>query len=148
MGIDDGFSSTEIDQMLGYNYRTRYSFLVLSLLYPDRDWKDIRYNEDHIFPKSEFSVAKLRKRKYAEEKINEFQRYFNTLVNLELLPETENKSKNAADFNDWIKTRDAKFKTRHMIPNCCLDFNEFLDFVMSRKEIMAKRLEEIFKSKK
>lgn len=147
MGIDDGFSSTEVDQMLGYNYRTRYSFLVLSLIYPDRDWKDISYNEDHIFPKSEFSVAKLRKRKYSEEKISDYQKHFNSLLNLELLTESENKSKNASDFNDWIKTRDANFKTRHMIPNSGLEFNEFLDFVMARKVLLTKRLNEAFKSK-
>ena len=39
-----------------YAYQGRYTNLVLSLLYPDRDWKDAVFHEDHIFPQSEFKV--------------------------------------------------------------------------------------------
>lgn len=52
--IDSSFTDGEIENWLNTNYSTRYSFLILSLLYPNRVWKDTRFNEDHIYPKTEF----------------------------------------------------------------------------------------------
>src|SRR5262249_25537427 len=40
LGIEPTLNATEIEHILGYNYQGRYTNLVLSLLYPDRDWKD------------------------------------------------------------------------------------------------------------
>ena len=44
--IEMTFNDMEIENLLQYNYGTRYSYLILSLLYPGRDWKDKKYNED------------------------------------------------------------------------------------------------------
>lgn len=71
--------------MLDYGYSTRYSYLVLSLLYPGRDWKDKVYNEDHIFPQAEFQTKKLRARGYDDVQIEAYQKVFNSILNLELL---------------------------------------------------------------
>ncbi|MDP3443387.1 MAG: DUF1524 domain-containing protein, partial [Ignavibacteria bacterium] len=117
------------------------SFLILSLLYPGRDWKDKRYNEDHIFPQSEFTKAKLVKRGYDEERITRYQSYFNTIYNLELLDDSENKSKNATPFDVWILSRDENFKHRHCIPELeSYDFDYFTEFVDARKELLAEKL--------
>jgi hypothetical protein len=48
--IEPSLNDAEIDRILGYGYQGRYTNLVLSLLYPDRDWKDAVFHEDHIFP--------------------------------------------------------------------------------------------------
>jgi len=74
--------------------------LILSLLYPDRDWKDTAFHQDHVFPTSEFSVRGLRKRGYDDEKIEQYQSVFNTVLNLELLTDTENLSKNSTPFKN------------------------------------------------
>ncbi len=93
LGIRADFTDEEIDQLLHTNYKTRYSFLILSLLYPNRDWKDSVYHEDHIFPKSEFTAAKLRTRGYDDKRVEEYRKYYNTILNLQLLTDSENLEK-------------------------------------------------------
>ena len=140
LGIESTFSDDEINNILKTNYSTRYSFLILSLLYPGRDWKDKRYNEDHIFPQSEFTKAKLSKRGYDDEKITLYQNYYNTIYNLELLDDSENKSKNASPFDLWITSRDANFKQRHFIPELeNYDFDHFIEFVEARKVLLSEK---------
>lgn len=137
-------SDTEIGNYLMTPYATKYSFLLLSLLYPDRDWLDKKYNEDHIFPKTEFTRAKLEKRGYSTDRIDAYMQYFNTLLNLELLADDENKVKNSQSFDDWIKTRDLNFKDRHLIPQMAqYDFDHFLDFIEERKKLIIERLKEL-----
>ncbi len=59
--IEMTFNDMEIENMLNYSYGTKYSYLILSLLYQGRDWKDKKYNEDHIYPQNEFKIKNLRK---------------------------------------------------------------------------------------
>ncbi|MDR2927888.1 MAG: DUF1524 domain-containing protein [Cytophagaceae bacterium] len=136
--MESKLGEAEIENYLWTTYSTRYSFLLLSLLYPDRDWLDKKYNEDHIFPQAEFTKAKLLKRGYSSEKIDEYLKYFNTLLNLELLEEGENKSKNATPFEKWIISRDDNFKKRHLIPEMDnYDFDHFVEFVEARKKTLS-----------
>ena len=118
--IEPNLSNTEIEHILEYKYQKRYTNLVLSLLYPDRDWKDAVHHEDHIFPKSQFRVGALKRRGYDEAKVQSYMSKCNTLPNLQLLTDSENLSKNAKPFEKWIQTRDASFRRRHLIP----DLNE------------------------
>jgi hypothetical protein len=117
LGIEPRFSDLEIARVLEYGYQGRYTNLVLSLLYPDRDWKDAVFHEDHIFPQSEFQTRVLRKRGYDNATIAAYQSKYNALANLELLTDSENLSKNATPFDEWIKTRDVAFRKRHLIPD-------------------------------
>lgn len=138
LNVISSFSKDEIDNILRYSYGTKYSYLILSLFYPNRDWKDCRFSEDHIFPKSEFTEAKLRKRGYNSDKIKLYQTYYNTILNLQLLDETENKEKSAKPFNEWIKTRDDNFKKRHSIPIIAsYDFDSFIEFINGRKKLLS-----------
>jgi len=138
------FSDTEIENIFKINYKTKYSYLVLSLLYPDRDWKDNAYHEDHIFPKSEFTRAKLKKLHYSDDIIKYYLDHYNTILNLQLLTGTENLSKNSTPFETWIKSRDDKFKERHTIPildNYSLD--NFKNFIEERKVLFIQKLKTI-----
>ncbi len=142
--IEPKFSEAEVENILKIQYRTRYSYLVLSLLYPDRDWKDNTYNEDHIFPKNEFKIPSLRKHGYRNSTIEEYMTYYNTIINLELLTQSENQEKYTNDFEEWLNTRDIDFKRRHSIPDLqSYSFDSFLEFVEERKEIIKGRLSRI-----
>lgn len=142
--IGASFTDEEIENLLNNNYKTRYSYLILSLIYPDRDWKDNYYHEDHIFPKTSFTSAKLRARGYDEKKIEEYGKYFNTILNLQLLTDSENLEKNAADFDSWISTRDDNFKKRHSIPILnSYQFDSFINFIEERKKILQPKLKAI-----
>jgi len=142
LSVRTAFDEGEIENALRINYGTRYSYLVLSLLYPDRDWKDNKYHEDHIFPKSEFTTAKLRKRfGEDEEKIEFYKSNYNSISNLQLITNSENQEKGASEFENWINSRDKNFKERHLIPEFeTYTFDKFPDFIKSRKKLIAEYL--------
>ncbi|CAM5789170.1 hypothetical protein CCAE64S_02331 [Castellaniella caeni] len=144
LGGVSSFSQDEIDNLLKVNYCTKYSYLILSLLYPDRDWKDNVYHEDHIFPKSEFTEAKLKRRGYDDAKIKSYLQGFNSLANLQLLTERDNLKKNATPFNEWLPKRDANFKGRHHIPKMvAYDFDNFLEFIEKRSMLISEQLKKV-----
>ena len=144
LNIEPTFNETEIDNLLATNYRTKYSYLILSLLYPGRDWKGMKFEEDHIFPKSEFTTAKLKHRSYDTDRITEYLKYFNCILNLELITDTENRQKNAEDFDTWFASRDNNFKDRHLIPTISIyNFDNFLEFITERKKLLKTKLETI-----
>ena len=86
-------------------------------------------------------------RLFSESRISIYTKYFivpyNSILNLELLDDSENKSKNAKPFDLWLKDRDANFKERHHIPEMndySLDY--FLDFIKKRKALLTKQIKE------
>lgn len=140
--IEATFNDTEIENLLVTNYSTKYSYLILSLLYPDRDWKGKKFHEDHIFPKSEFTTAKLKLRGYDANRITEYQKHFNAICNLQLLTDSENLEKSAEDFETWFATRDSNFKDRNTIPTIITyNFDNFPEFIAERKKLLMKKLQ-------
>ena len=141
LNLEPSLSDTEIANFVLTPYSSKYSYLILSLLYPERDWMDKTYHEDHIFPKSSFSTKGLVGRRYAADVVESYQRHFNTIVNLQLLTDKENLEKNATPFDVWLQSRDEQFKARHAIPDMkSYDFDQFLLFVEKRQEIISERL--------
>ena len=141
LGIEPSLSDAEIERMLEYGYQGRYTNLVLSLLYPDRDWKDAVFHEDHLFPESEFQLRALKKRGYDEAKIKAYMSKYNTLANLQLLTDSENLSKNATPFGKWIQTRDGAFRKRHLIPDLSnFGFDYFEEFSNARRTLIVTSL--------
>jgi hypothetical protein len=142
--IEPKLSDSEIENHFKRQYRGKYTYWVLSLLYPDRDWKDTAFHQDHIFPETEFSSRELKKRGYDDERIQRYQSVYNTVLNLELLTDTENLSKNSSPFKDWIKNRDNGFKTRHLIPQLkSYDLDAFEEFIEVRKQLLIKQFKAI-----
>jgi hypothetical protein len=114
------------------------------LLYPDRDWKNAVFHEDHIFPKSEFQVRALKKRGYDEAKVHFYISNYNILSNLQLLTDSENLSKNATPFEKWIQTRDDAFRSRHLIPDLpTYGFDFFEDFSKARTAMIVAVLKKL-----
>ena len=139
--VDLTFTDIELDKLLSYNYGTRYSYLILSIIYPGRDWKDKTFNEDHIYPQASFRTKELRKRGLSDEVIEQYQSVYNSIANLELLEDCENKSKNATPFDEWIKSRDANFKARHLIPEMeDYGYDHFMDFIEARRELIKEAI--------
>ncbi len=141
LNIEPTFTDTEIENLLTTNYSTKYSYLILSLLYPDRDWTDNTYHEDHIFPKSEFTIRTLTKRGYDPGTVAEYMKHYNTIANLQLLTESENLEKNAKPFDEWFSKRDSNFKSRHSIPSISdYTFDNFIEFVEKRRDDIKAKL--------
>lgn len=144
LGIEPKLSDAEIVRILEYSYQGRYTNLVLSLLYPDRDWKDAVFHEDHIFPQSEFQPSKLKKRGYDDAKISLYLAAYNSLANLQLITDSENLSKNATPFDEWIETRDTAFRKRHLIPDPAVyRFDAFGEFQAERAVLIMEALKRL-----
>lgn len=142
--IESSLSDVEIEQILEYPYRGRYTNLVLSLLYPDRDWKDAVFHEDHIFPQSEFKIPSLKKRGYDEAKIRQYMSSYNTLQNLQLLTDSENISKNSTPFDKWLRGQDSTFRSRHLIPDLPdYAFDYFEEFSNARRKLIISALKSL-----
>ncbi|QIW16358.1 hypothetical protein A4G20_08420 [Pasteurellaceae bacterium RH1A] len=131
-----------IDDLLSTQMGSKYAFSILSLLYPNLDYRN-NFHQDHLHPKADFNnLNDEDKNKYKWES-------YNSICNLQLLEGNENSSKNASSLADWIekstqnKDRDA-FLERHLIPNLeDYSIENFGEFYERRKELLAKKLKEL-----
>lgn len=142
--IQSSLSDEEIEHILEFKHQGRYTNLVLSLLYPDRDWKDVIFHEDHIFPQSEFNIRSLKKRGYDDTRIKSYMSSFNTLQNLQLITDSENLLKNATPFGNWLQSRDPEFRARHLIPDMQdYGFDHFEEFSAARTDLIIEVLKSL-----
>ena len=141
--IEPSLNDAEIERIMAFRYQGRYTNLALSLLYPDRDWKDAVFHEDHIFPRSEFKMGSLKRRGYDEARVQTYMAGVDTLLNLQLLTEAENLAKGATPFDEWLGTRDTKFRSRHRIPPLSdYGVDRFVEFAKARREMVIAALKE------
>lgn len=136
-GLRMDFTEEEINNWLSFKYGTRYSYLILSLAYPGRDWKDRKFQEDHIFPYSRIQRKELKRIGFEDEKIDRYVELRDTICNLELLSESENNDKRAKPFEQWVIERDSNFKTRHLIPDMeSYSMDNFESFISERRNLL------------
>lgn len=146
------FSDEDIDNLLYYKYGQGFTFSVLSILYPSLDYRNL-FHVDHIFPKSQFTKSKLRKRGIDEDNIDTFQDYFNYLGNLQLLEATPNIEKLDKDFDIWFKVtykseqEQKDYISKHLIPNTDWEFDNFINFFEQREDLIRVKLKEILQAK-
>ncbi len=66
---------------------------------------------------------------------------YNTILNLELLTDSENLEKQATPFDEWLATRDANFKQMHLIPDLSdYGLDHFDKFVEARQALIENAL--------
>ncbi len=148
--LGEGGKSSEFDRyamekFLEITYQSRSSFLALSLLYDDNSWGTLRFHQDHIFPKSLFTTERLTEAGLSVEEQAHYKTLMNRVGNLELLLDTENLEKSNKDFGQWITTRDAGFRKRHLIPedDNLFHLEYFVEFVTAREELIKKRIQSL-----
>jgi len=131
------FDEYSIDDVLSLTYGRQLTFLALSLLYDEAGWGTMTFHQDHIFPRSLFKRKDL-----AESGRTSWYELKDRLGNLTLLWSRENQEKSDHPFDEWLKTRDASFKKRHLIPDdpALWKFDKFEAFLAAREELIKKRL--------
>ncbi len=69
----------------------------------------------------------------------------NRIGNLELLIAKEDLEKGAKPFDEWLSSRDASFRKRHLIPDddSLLKFERFEEFLKAREALIAQRLKAV-----
>lgn len=135
--IDD----EKLDTLLRTSYDNLDSFYILSILFPKFNFEFKNPNVDHLHPKSQFND-----KTYAllnADQIEFYNNHYNTVLNLGLLSEEQNKSKNKSPLNDWIDKQlvfNETIKDTLLIPeNTSLDFYSFEEFI-NKREIKLKQI--------
>ncbi len=142
------FSEDEIQDLLDGAYGEKRTFALLALLYPFVDLKNL-FHVDHVFPKSRFSVSKLRKAGVPDAEIDDFRDKCNRLANLQLLEGSVNQSKLDKLPAEWLAQ---KFPDPGARENYCnlhdlgvvpTDIVDFKAFFAARRERLAGRLRKL-----
>ncbi|OXS54894.1 uncharacterized protein with ParB-like and HNH nuclease domain [Bacillus sp. V-88] len=145
-------SKNDIEDILEYK-KGPYTFMVLSLLYPNLKLSQINFHQDHIHPASLFTQAKMKKYLIPQGKWEEWMALKDKLPNLQLMEGKENESKNKTPFKEWLNGSSSrgtnvpdkvKFKNDNYIPNdLSLEFKEFDSFYEGRKNILREKLKTV-----
>ncbi|MEA4822262.1 MAG: DUF262 domain-containing protein [Erysipelotrichales bacterium] len=137
--FDDEF----INNLLYLEYGTTECDYILYLLYPDRVSQNI--HRDHMHPKSFFekkenvcSIINENSRLYASD-----ARYWNTLLNLQLLDSTQNTHKQDKSLEEWVVEQKITISDLFIDDNISLSTEFFYDFINSRKNKISSLLKTI-----
>lgn len=128
-----------IEETLFTQMDNQYAFSILSLLYPNLDYKNNNFHKDHVHP------ASLYKKLSEENKEKYGWHTFNSICNLQMLDANENMSKKDLSLKEWVEketNEDNKeqFLSLHIIPNIDLSLENFSEYLEKRKIILMERL--------
>lgn len=144
------FQLEDIDKMLELEYGDAQTFSVLSLLYPNLDYRN-KFHMDHIFPQKFFKNRELNKRLIPKEKLDTFIKNQDYIGNIQLLEGIQNEEKSAQEFDKWIlqnypeEAARNEYNLKNYIPlDIDLQFQNFLNFIKKRQELIRSKLIEIF----
>jgi uncharacterized protein with ParB-like and HNH nuclease domain len=133
--IDD----EKLNSILRTSYDSLDSFYVLSLLFPKFNFEFKNPNIDHLYPKSKFNLESYKTLK-SDEQREFYANHYNTVLNLAILSEEQNKSKNDKELDIWIEEQEKHkkdIKSTLLIPeNIGLNFENFEEFITKREEIL------------
>lgn len=145
-------SSEDIEDFMNHR-KGPNSFFVLSLLYPNLKYTEVKFHQDHIHPASGFDDAKMKSAEIPAELWHDWRQIKDCVANLQIMEGTQNSSKNATPFIEWIHgSRDEKSNIPD-VDKFCVDnfiptgedwhFSNFMSFYDKRKALIRAELERI-----
>lgn len=132
-----------IEELLLTQKDSQYSFPILALLYPDMDYKNNNFHQDHLHPASYYDSIT------DDNKTNYGWKMYNSILNLQMLDANENMSKNAMNLKDWVEQETInsdlkRFMESHIIPqNISLELSNFSEYLINRKVLLVDKLKTI-----
>ena len=142
------FTEEEIQDLVSTPYSNRRVFALLTLLYPGVDVRNA-FHEDHVFPASSFTRARLLRAGVSEAELPTYLDMFNRLPNLQLLDGATNVAKQAVLPMDWARGRFPDEQARQMylaghdMHDLPETLPEFGSFYRARAAKMADRLRQL-----
>lgn len=150
--IKDAFKGTnrsfniddeKISSILRTSYDSLDSFYILSLLFPKFNFEFKNPNIDHLHPKSQFIVENYG-HLLNQGDIDFYNDYHNSVLNLALLSEEQNKSKTKSELKAWIEKEEVfnkDIRNTLLIPeNIDIGFTNFIDFINKREILLTNLL--------
>ncbi len=137
-----------IDEWLDNFKKGSYTFLLLSLLYPDLKFDQHTYEQDHLHPYTSLKSEALRGivlkngKALSEQEIADWVDKRDTLPNLGLLTDKENESKSGKTLAEWIESG---HRDKYLPTGDVDDYNlrDFIHFYEERRKILKDKLKEI-----
>ena len=145
-GKDLSFDDDDLDLVLDSQYRDRRTFGILTLLYPFVDVRRNQFEVDHVFPRGQLTVPRLRSAGVPDSMHDKIKDRINGIANLQLLADDRNRNKGDMLPSKWLHDRftDAatkeEHKERHDLGDPPSDIREFVDWYDARRERMLDRL--------
>jgi len=142
--FDDDF----ISRLLKTQKDDASSFSILALLMPDLDYTRA-LQKDHIHPAASFDPKRISQYEFLKDKPKDLEyfqnrEYWNSILNLHLLDESKNKSKQDQPFAEWFNKQEGLTLAGLLIPaEAPLDIEEFRSFIELRSSFMSEILREI-----
>ena len=143
------YTSEEIDAMFDTYEIGAYTFMLLSLLYPNLKYSQKGFHQDHMHPYAGFEESKIANLKLPDGSViddvrkDEWRRRRNTLANLQLLEGRENERKNATPLVDWINVIANSENAKYMPSDSSFELSHFEDFMDKRQKLMSDALKAI-----
>ncbi|MFH5805817.1 DUF262 domain-containing protein [Alienimonas sp. DA493] len=139
------FAEEEIDELVEMRYGDKRLFSLLTLLFPFIDVTHHHFHVDHVFPKSRFTNAKLKKAGVPEEDFDDFKEMADSLPNLQLLEGAENVEKRASMPSTWMDgALSAPARTNycdnHLLGEVPDTLTEFRTFYDARRDALRSRI--------
>jgi len=116
---DISISDDFIDVLFSTQKDDKYAFSILSLLYPNLDYKNNNFHKDHLHPISKFSKDEIDKLNLSEEIKNEYfqSSIYNGIYNLQMLDANENMSKKDLSLKEWIDNNTTSSNKKQFLDN-------------------------------
>lgn len=132
-----------IDNLLSTQKDNGRCFPILSMLYPNLDYKNNNFHKDHLHPAAFYDNLPEQIRK--EHPWSDY----NSIVNLQMLDANENESKSDRSLAEWVQNEISKsanavsFYDSHIIPQIDLSPENFDEFYQKRKKMLSDRLKNL-----
>lgn len=143
------YTAEEIDALFDTYEIGAYTFMLLSLLYPNLKYSQKGFHQDHMHPHTGFEEGKISDLVLPDgsvidaDKKAEWRRRRNTLANLQLLEGRENETKNATPLVDWLKITENHENARYLPNDVSYELSNFEEFMEKRQKLMSDALKEI-----
>ncbi|SEA72631.1 Uncharacterized conserved protein, contains ParB-like and HNH nuclease domains [Pseudobutyrivibrio sp. ACV-2] len=143
------YTPEEVDAMFDSYEIGAYTFMLLSLLYPNLKYSQKGFHQDHMHPYTGFEEEKIKNLVLPNGSVidddtkEDWRRRRNTLANLQLLEGRENESKNATPLVEWLKEPENKDNVKYLPDGISYDLFNFEEFMQKRQELMSMQLKTI-----
>jgi len=143
------YTADEIDAMFDTYEIGAYTFMLLSLLYPNLKYSPKGFHQDHMHPHTAFEEGKIKGLVLPDGTTidnttkEDWRRRRNTLANLQLLEGRENESKNASPLVDWLKIPENSENAKYLPAGISYELSNFEEFMEKRQELMSDALKKI-----
>ena len=140
------FSDEEIENLLKTQKDDPRADSIMSLLYMHFHFDSIIYNKDHIHPANYFETLKPEDCETTEQyEIRKAPEFWNTIINLQLLDESSNKSKQDKSLKEWISIYKPNCEAQLIPTNVSYETKDIEIFFEARKNLLIEKLKAVLK---